>query len=104
MGLVCWSGYPFVGFRGDCQFTYFHGGGSQRLVHWLADDFWWCGAADPCLAYRALDQLYFMVAQWFAVSCRGGYCLRSEEHTSELQSRGHLVCRLMLEKKKKNCL
>src|SRR5690625_6078254 len=29
---------------------------------------------------------------------------RSEEHTSELQSRGHLVCRLLLEKKKKNQL
>src|SRR5690625_7544605 len=28
--------------------------------------------------------------------CQG----RSEEHTSELQSRGHLVCRLLLEKKK----
>src|SRR5690625_6771233 len=27
--------------------------------------------------------------------------IRSEEHTSELQSRGHLVCRLLLEKKKK---
>src|SRR3712207_8418901 len=29
-------------------------------------------------------------------------CLRSEEHTSELQSRQYLVCRLLLEKKKKN--
>src|SRR5690625_3329118 len=29
-----------------------------------------------------------------------GALLRSEEHTSELQSRGHLVCRLLLEKKK----
>src|SRR5690625_6367038 len=28
-------------------------------------------------------------------------CQRSEEHTSELQSRGHLVCRLLLEKKKR---
>src|SRR2546422_5762976 len=28
--------------------------------------------------------------------------LRSEEHTSELQSRLHLVCRLLLEKKKRN--
>src|SRR5690625_6717476 len=28
---------------------------------------------------------------------------RSEEHTSELQSRGHLVCRLLLEKKNKKC-
>src|SRR5690625_5813651 len=29
-----------------------------------------------------------------------GRAARSEEHTSELQSRGHLVCRLLLEKKK----
>src|SRR5690554_7021117 len=28
-------------------------------------------------------------------------CYKSEEHTSELQSRPHLVCRLLLEKKKK---
>src|SRR5439155_15987481 len=31
----------------------------------------------------------------------GSYLQRSEEHTSELQSRGHLVCRLLLEKKNK---
>src|SRR2546429_7050540 len=30
--------------------------------------------------------------------------LRSEEHTSELQSRLHLVCRLLLEKKKKHAV
>src|SRR5690348_18184422 len=35
----------------------------------------------------------------FALSTRGA---RSEEHTSELQSPVHLVCRLLLEKKKKN--
>src|SRR5439155_17350585 len=34
-----------------------------------------------------------------AVSRRRVTALRSEEHTSELQSRGHLVCRLLLEKK-----
>src|SRR5690625_6068782 len=34
----------------------------------------------------------------FIAALRG---VRSEEHTSELQSRGHLVCRLLLEKKKK---
>src|SRR5437870_6295652 len=39
-----------------------------------------------CLALHHLDVLQ---------------ALRSEEHTSELQSRGHLVCRLLLEKKKK---
>src|SRR3712207_7348733 len=33
---------------------------------------------------------------------RGFHRLRSEEHTSELQSRQYLVCRLLLEKKKKN--
>src|SRR5258708_1773548 len=31
----------------------------------------------------------------------GAYWFRSEEHTSELQSPDHLVCRLLLEKKKK---
>src|SRR5687768_18178274 len=36
---------------------------------------------------------------------RGGWpATRSEEHTSELQSRLHLVCRLLLEKKKKKKL
>src|SRR2546429_5924606 len=34
-------------------------------------------------------------------SCGGLEGIRSEEHTSELQSRLHLVCRLLLEKKKK---
>src|SRR5690625_3979506 len=36
-----------------------------------------------------------------STSTRGPRQTRSEEHTSELQSRGHLVCRLLLEKKKK---
>src|SRR3712207_8870956 len=37
---------------------------------------------------------------------RGSYttCCRSEEHTSELQSRQYLVCRLLLEKKKNHSL
>src|SRR5690554_7399550 len=33
--------------------------------------------------------------------CKGRSPQRSEEHTSELQSRPHLVCRLLLEKKNK---
>src|SRR5690625_5504430 len=37
---------------------------------------------------------YWYVDKWYKLA-------RSEEHTSELQSRGHLVCRLLLEKKKK---
>src|SRR5690554_7667976 len=38
------------------------------------------------------------VSGMFASKCLS-YCRRSEEHTSELQSRPHLVCRLLLEKK-----
>src|SRR5690625_1680131 len=34
------------------------------------------------------------------INADGVWLDRSEEHTSELQSRGHLVCRLLLEKKK----
>src|SRR5690625_7036557 len=39
--------------------------------------------------------------RWFAVATPGELLelRRSEEHTSELQSRGHLVCRLLLENK-----
>src|SRR3712207_8873497 len=36
--------------------------------------------------------------------CRYVFHLRSEEHTSELQSRQYLVCRLLLEKKKNRLL
>src|SRR2546429_4947939 len=39
-------------------------------------------------------------ATWWAPSATG--TARSEEHTSELQSRLHLVCRLLLEKKKQH--
>src|SRR5690554_6635330 len=38
--------------------------------------------------------------QTLSVGDRLMMCRRSEEHTSELQSRPHLVCRLLLEKKK----
>src|SRR5207253_10483211 len=37
---------------------------------------------------------------WLLTHFRATAVSRSEEHTSELQSRGHLVCRLLLEKKK----
>src|SRR5436305_7729084 len=41
--------------------------------------------------------------EWTTSRRRGGWPIaRSEEHTSELQSRPHLVCRLLLEKKKKH--
>src|SRR5690625_7901471 len=43
---------------------------------------------------------YFLVVSDFIKWAKEqGIRVRSEEHTSELQSRGHLVCRLLLEKK-----
>src|SRR3989442_6236463 len=41
---------------------------------------------------------WWRAARAGALPCAGGRA-RSEEHTSELQSRPHLVCRLLLEKK-----
>src|SRR5690554_7155379 len=70
--------------------------------------------------YTTLFRSYYFVGFWYVVAIRLGYyrwfnivdCIdadrssralyhveRSEEHTSELQSRPHLVCRLLLEKK-----
>src|ERR1039458_10546343 len=40
--------------------------------------------------------------RWPGCALSGTRLRRSEEHTSELQSLRHLVCRLLLEKKKKN--
>src|SRR5690625_6768475 len=68
------------------------------------------GDADPkLLAYQYLQMLpqiangtaskLWVVPTEFTAAL-GSIAGRSEEHTSELQSRGHLVCRLLLEKKK----
>src|SRR3712207_8302072 len=51
------------------------------------------------------DAVTIFPAQESHLACpapRGHWVMRSEEHTSELQSRQYLVCRLLLEKKK-NC-
>src|SRR5690606_25447153 len=45
-----------------------------------------------------LDQVPGLSIDWFHVDY--DHYIRSEEHTSELQSRENLVCRLLLEKKK----
>src|SRR5574344_2696402 len=65
--------------------TVVRNGGSNRVVI--------ASGADGKVA-QVGDSLYFY--------CSGySFSSRSEEHTSELQSPDHLVCRLLLEKKKK---
>src|SRR5690554_5929471 len=61
----------------------------------------WLNAASPneIIWTRGTTEAINLVAQSY-----GRSHLRSEEHTSELQSRPHLVCRLLLEKKKKTTL
>src|SRR2546422_8121185 len=48
-----------------------------------------------------LIYVFAVQLRWLPTGGMGGLAHRSEEHTSELQSRLHLVCRLLLEKKKK---
>src|SRR5688572_32560251 len=67
----------------------------------------------PDLTEQRLQASQYPVRQRRDVGSRAGVCLRamimpcyrvnprSEEHTSELQSQSNLVCRLLLEKKKK---
>src|SRR5690554_7686692 len=62
-------------------------------------------APSPKISFRAHSGTIknagrFKTSAIFRVKVR----LRSEEHTSELQSRPHLVCRLLLEKKKQRTL
>src|SRR5258708_25491351 len=45
---------------------------------------------------------YMMIMEEQSSEAGAGAATRSEEHTSELQSPDHLVCRLLLEKKKNN--
>src|SRR2546430_8006384 len=65
------------------------------------------GAADESeksrthLTMHVDDQIIFRAADLLEQIKERHQC-RSEEHTSELQSQSNLVCRLLLEKKKKN--
>src|SRR2546430_12677066 len=55
-----------------------------------------------CLSFLPMSITALMIAASFGSTVM--WCMRSEEHTSELQSQSNLVCRLLLEKKKKNQL
>src|SRR3712207_8410403 len=57
------------------------------------------GGMEEAAHTRARSRIQEPLAKSTATQC--GFKSRSEEHTSELQSRQYLVCRLLLEKKKK---
>src|SRR5437870_8092585 len=63
-----------------------------------AENFYWVKqmqARTPMTIVMADGEVLRGTVEWYDRDC----IKRSEEHTSELQSRGHLVCRLLLEKK-----
>src|SRR5258707_7926872 len=57
--------------------------------------------AAPAIGSRSREHREWHLPTRADWSFAGGQFQRSEEHTSELQSRQYLVCRLLLEKKKK---
>src|SRR2546422_8474828 len=71
---------------------YLLSGGHEPELSWLSDTLRRIGDADSASIMSHLRRM--------DESRRDDMQPRSEEHTSELQSRLHLVCRLLLEKKK----
>src|SRR2546426_7897200 len=76
------------------------------IAGWPAEGETFSPKLDPC-SYEVDDKLlecrrYYLFDGLNLMLWSVGTGLRSEEHTSELQSPCNLVCRLLLEKKKKN--
>src|ERR1041385_8031834 len=63
---------------------------------------WKVSAAAPAGPPRLISAIFPLTDAGKSVTSPNPQKTRSEEHTSELQSRLHLVCRLLLEKKQKN--
>src|SRR5437764_11523294 len=72
----------------------------KASLSWHGPCPWSRRAASPAESPANLLYKHIVIS---AASARGeiAMCLRSEEHTSELQSPMYLVCRLLLEKKKR---
>src|SRR3989442_9329602 len=79
----------------------------RSLANWIASDFVSEMSAPLAAVYASWARVNPASAETEPIRitepppARRRWLGRSEEHTSELQSRPHLVCRLLLEKKKK---
>src|SRR5258708_33494189 len=104
---MCFSSFSFFFFFNDTATTEIY----TLSLHDALPIFlpMWCQVGRFILCSRdslgaSRDRLYFapvLRVSWILLGSVLEVYLRSEEHTSELQSPDHLVCRLLLEKKKK---
>src|SRR2546422_3677815 len=62
---------------------------------------WSVGCRGRSSSFATSSRCILLALHSLGPTCTYRHVWRSEEHTSELQSRLHLVCRLLLEKKKK---
>src|SRR5205814_5785483 len=83
---------PSQPFRGDN--SYFFGSSDDVLTDVLLSVFAFTPASTLFLEALALVSVA-VEPEWFTLTERSPCCARSEEHTSELQSLRHLVCRLL---------
>src|SRR5688572_31922686 len=85
-----------MGLRCSCVTFFF----SSRRRHTRFDCDWSSDVCSSDLDCRRRSAKWRRLQRSRSTASRAG--CRSEEHTSELQSQSNLVCRLLLEKKKKN--
>src|SRR5690606_40526554 len=90
---------PARGLLNRCLTPQRHARGRRRLPRGVSDT---CGRQAPATAAAAARAPGARRVGSALLGLQRGQHLRSEEHTSELQSRENLVCRLLLEKKKEN--
>src|ERR1022692_3060200 len=91
--------------RDEARFTLYATSGFVAFIAGAASTKLFLKLGDRRTLMIALSILNaLMIASVFLVDPRSYAALRSEEHTSELQSPCNLVCRLLLEKKKKKKL
>src|SRR5690625_6499810 len=76
--------------------------GAAAVMYRVTGDRTWAERYEQWWEYISTYLLDAETGSWFHELDGENQPQRSEEHTSELQSRGQLVCRLLLEKKKEN--